>query len=92
MPLEQSRTNFRALQVLEDTDRASLALGGAPQASDVLRVILVRAVGKIEASDVHAEPKQVAHGGFRVPGRTDGADDFCPAGRRVVRGRSGDRF
>jgi hypothetical protein len=50
-------------------------------------VIFMRAVGKIEAGDVHAEAKQVAHGGFGTACRTDGADDFGTAGDGSVMGK-----
>jgi hypothetical protein len=43
-------------------------------------MIGVRAVRKVQAGDVHAEAKQVAHRGFGVAGRADGADDLGPAG------------
>jgi len=38
-------------------------------------------VRKVQARDVHAKSKQVAHGGFGVAGGTDGADDFGAPGR-----------
>jgi hypothetical protein len=77
--LQRPGTNFRALQVLEDTNGASLALGGAAKALDVVGVIFVRAVGKIKAGDVHAEAEQIAHLGFGAAGRTDGANNFSAA-------------
>jgi hypothetical protein len=39
-------------------------------------MIFMRAVGKIQARDVHAEAKQVAHGGFGMASGADGGDDF----------------
>ena len=80
MALQRSGADFRALQVLEDADGASLALGGTAQAVDVVGVIFVGAVGKVEAGDIHAEAKQVAHGGLGAAGGTDGADDLGAAG------------
>jgi hypothetical protein len=77
--LERAGTNFRALQVLEDADSASLALGSAAKALDVMSVIFVRAVGKVKAGDVHAEAEQIAHVGFGAAGRADGADNFRAA-------------
>ncbi len=82
---EQSGADLGALQVLQDADGASFALGGAAQALDVVGVIFVGAVGEVEAGDVHAEAKQVAHGGFGVAGGADGADDFGAAGDGVRR-------
>ncbi len=79
---KQPGTDFRALQILENADSAALAIGGAAQASYVAGVVLVRAMGKVEARDVHPEAKQVAHGGFGVARRADGADDFGPPGCR----------
>ncbi len=67
------------MQILEDADGAAFALGGAAQALDVVGVIFVSAVRKVEAGDVHAEAEQVAHGGFAVAGGADGADDFGAA-------------
>ncbi len=90
--LQGAGADFRALQVLQDADGASLALGGAAQAVDVVGVIFVGAVGKVEARDVHAEAEQVAHGGFGVAGGTDGADDLGAARRGLHRGGICDRF
>src|SRR4029077_6822872 len=85
--LEQSCAYLGTLQVLEDADGASLALGGAAQALYVVGVIFVRAVGEVQASDVHAEAEQVAHGGFGRARRTDGADDFGATGDGSVLGK-----
>ena len=90
--LQWSGADFRALEVLEDADRASLAFSGAAQALDIVGVIFVGAVRKIEACDVHAKAEQVAHRDFGVAGGTDGADDFRAAGSRLDRGGIGDRF
>ena len=79
MVLELAGADFGALQVLEDAESAPLALGGAAEALDIVSVFLVSAVRKIQARDVHAETEQVAHGGFGVAGRTDGADNLGPA-------------
>jgi hypothetical protein len=49
-------------------------------------VIFVRAVGKIEAGNVHADAHQVAHSSFGVAGWADGANDF---GAATERDRSG---
>jgi len=53
--LQLAGADFRALQVLEDADGASFALGGAAQAQDVVGMIVVGAVREVEAGDVHAE-------------------------------------
>ena len=77
--LQASSADFGALQILQDADGAVFFFRGAPQAFDVAGVILVRAMGKIQAGDVHAEAKQVAHCGLGMTGRTDGADDLGTA-------------
>ena len=74
--LEQAGADLWALQILQNTDGAPFALRSATQALYVVGVILVRAMGKIQAGYIHAEAKQVAHHGFGVAGRTDGADDL----------------
>ena len=76
MSLQLACTDFRALKVLQDAEGASFAVGGAAEALDVLGVIRVGAMGEIEAGNVHAEAKQVAHSGLGVAGWTDGTDDF----------------
>jgi hypothetical protein len=68
------------LQILKDADGAVLFFGRTAQAFDVAGVIFVRAVGKIQAANVHAQPKQVTHRGLRVASRADGADDLGAAG------------
>jgi hypothetical protein len=42
-------------------------------------VFFVGAVRKIKAGDVHAQAKEIAHGGFGVRGWADGADNFGAA-------------
>jgi hypothetical protein len=44
MPLQRPGADFRTLQVLQDAKGAALALGSAPQALDIVRVIFVGAV------------------------------------------------
>ena len=92
MTLQRARADFRALQVLENADGASFALGGAAQAKDVLGMIFVSAVRKVEARNVHAEAKQVAHGGFGIAGGADGADDFGATGQGLAGGGICDRL
>jgi hypothetical protein len=53
--LEQPGADFGALQVLEDANSVSLTLGGTAQTLDVVGVIFVAAVRKVEAGDIHAE-------------------------------------
>jgi hypothetical protein len=79
------------LQVLEDADGAAFFSSGASQAFDVLCVILVGAVRKVQAGNIHAEAKQVAHCGFRVAGGADGADDLRAAGSEGGSGTLGSK-
>ena len=79
MPFQRPRADFRALQILQDADGASFAGGGSAQALNVVRMILVRAMREVQASDIHAEAEQVAHGRFGMAGRADGTDDFGAA-------------
>jgi hypothetical protein len=58
---------------------------------DIVSVVVVSAVRKVEAGNVHAEAEQVAHGGFGVAGGADGADDLGAAANGLVRGGIGDR-
>jgi len=74
-----------AAQVLQNAERAPLALGGPAQALDVQSVILVSAVRKVQARDIHAEAEEIAHGGFGIAGGADGTDDFRPPRSRSSR-------
>ena len=67
------------MQILQDANGAVFLFRGAAQTFDVAGVILMRAVRKIQAGNIHAETKQVAHRGLRVAGWTDGADDLGAA-------------
>ena len=62
--LQRAGADFGALQILQNADGASFAFGGAAQALDVVGVIFVRAVRKIQAGNVHAQAQKIAHGGF----------------------------
>src|ERR1700734_1780550 len=78
--LQASSADLGALQILQNADGAVFFFSGAVEAFDVVGVIFVRAVGKVEAGNVHAQAKQVAHRSFGVAGRADGADDLWAAG------------
>ena len=82
--LQGTGANLGTLQILEDTDGASFALGCAAEAMNVVGVVFVRAVREVQAGNVHAEAHQLAHHGFVVAGRTDRADDLgaAPGGGR----------
>ena len=61
MALQASSADFGALQILQDADGAVFLFGSAAQAIDVAGVIFVRAMRKIQARNIHAQPKQVTH-------------------------------
>ena len=67
------------MQVLEDADGAVLFGGDFAQALDDGEMIGVRAVGEVEAGDVHAGAHEFAHGGLSVAGGADGAHDLGAA-------------
>ena len=89
MTLQFSRTNLRTLQVLQDADRLA-EIGGLPaQSCDDACVLLVGAVRKIQASDIHAKLHQLAQSTLAITRRPDGADDFRPASVQGVGGTGG---
>ena len=88
--LQLAGADLGALQVLEDAESASFALGSTAKALNVMGVFFVSAVREIQAGDVHAEAEEVAHGSFGIAGRADGADDLGAAesgvwGRALLR-------
>jgi hypothetical protein len=76
---QASSADLGALQVLQDANGAVFFFSGSAQTFDVEGMIFVRAVGKVQAGDVHAETKQVAHRSLGMAGRADGADDLSAA-------------
>ncbi len=79
MPLQAPRADLRALQILQDANRPSLKLGGPANPLHIAGMVFVRAMRKIQPRDVHAQTKQIAHGGLGMTGRADGADDLGAA-------------
>src|SRR6185312_629108 len=73
---------------LQDADRPLLAFGDFTNAPNVCGVLFVRAVGKIQPSNVHASAHQCAQHFFIMRGRTNGTNDFGAAVLRVA-GRKG---
>jgi hypothetical protein len=73
---EQACADFGTLQILQNANRASFALSGATQALDAVGVIFMRAMGEIEAGNIHPTSQQVAHLRFGTAGGTDRADNF----------------
>src|ERR1700675_2447784 len=85
MALQATSADLGALQILQDADGAVFLFRGTAQAFDIAGVIFVRAVGEIQAANVHAQAKQVTHRGFGMASRADGADDLGTAGGRRQR-------
>ena len=74
---ERACAVFGALGVEHDGDGEVKLLAYLLNHADLGKLLFVRAVGKIEAGNVHARP---AHGGKYAgvtAGRADGRDDFC---------------
>ena len=74
--LEEPGANLGTLQVLQNADGAILLLGGAPQAFDVARVILMRPVGEVQPGNIHAEAHEIAQHGLGMARRPNGADNL----------------
>ena len=74
---ERACAVFGALGVEHDGDGEVKLLAHLLNHADLGKLLFMRAVGKIEAGNVHARP---AHGGKNAgvtAGRSDGRDDFC---------------
>ncbi len=87
--LEPSGANLRALQILKNTDGALQMTRDAAQSPDSPRVLCMRAVGKIQAGNIHPELHQVTNAVFGIAGRTNGADDLGATHARAFAGRVG---
>ena len=74
---ERAGANLGTLQVGENGDWFFLFDGGGTQGGDILRVLGVRAMRKIQAGDIHAGFQQTADHARRAASRPDGANDFC---------------
>jgi hypothetical protein len=77
---QATSTDFGALKVLQDTNRARLFVGSFANPIDVPGVFFVRAVRKIQPGNIHSEPEEVAESLFRIGGRPDSADDLGSPG------------
>ena len=73
---ERADAVFGALGVQQDRDRQVQLLADALDLFDMVKVIRMRAVRKVEARDIHAGAAHLCEGGFIRAGGTDGADDF----------------
>src|SRR5580692_1692490 len=71
--------DFWPLQILQDANGSIFFFGSAAQAFDIASMVFMGAMRKIQASDVHAQSHQIAHGRFGVAGGTNGADNLCTA-------------
>src|SRR2546430_11070082 len=79
MAYKRTRADLRTLQVLKDANSLIFFGSDPAQDFDVTRVVLVRAMGKIQAGNVHSYLDQLPQRRFRTTGRTNRADDFRPA-------------
>src|SRR6185369_17724242 len=75
-PAERPEADLRTLQVLEDRDRPAPARLALADAVHDLRVLLVRAVGKIQARDVEAGRHQAIQLLGAAARGADRADDL----------------
>src|SRR4030095_7947136 len=71
--------DFRAAQVLEQSDDAPGLFGGAPHSLDDFGVAVVGAVREIEAKDTGARRDQLANAGIAGRRRPQCGDDLRPA-------------
>ena len=74
--LEQAGADLGALGVKQDADRHVELGGDAADALDAVVVLLVRAMGEVEAGDVHACFHHLSQGLVVVAGRSHRADYF----------------
>ena len=74
--LEQTGADLGALGVEQDADGLANLGGAATDALDATLVLLVGAVGEVEAGDVHARLDHLANGLVVVTGGTHGANNL----------------
>ena len=77
---KRAGTDARAAQVEHDRSRGVELAAHLLDAVDAREVLVLAAVAKVEAGDVHALGDQVPERKFAVGGRTHRADDFGPFG------------
>ncbi len=82
MPLQPSGAYFWALQVLQNADGAVFLFGGAAQAGNIARVLVMSTVGKVQSRHIHAKLHQFAKHGLGIARWPNGADDFGAPGSR----------
>ena len=81
--LDVADADLRALDVAHDRHVAADVRGHVADRADGLLVLLVRAVGEVEAEDVHPRGEQACDDLLGARGRTEGGDDLGSAhGRR----------
>jgi hypothetical protein len=68
--------NLGALQIRKNGDGLFLFDGGSAKGDDILSVLGVSAMRKIQASDVHAGFEQAANHAGRAASGADGTNDF----------------
>jgi hypothetical protein len=69
--------NFGSLEILKDAERFTGFLGRFSDALDEFRVLLMRAMRKVETANIHPGFNQLHKRVDGVGSGTDGADDFC---------------
>jgi hypothetical protein len=73
---KRAGANLWALEVSENGDWFFLFDSGSAQGNDILRMVRVRAMRKIQAGDVHARFQESADHARGATGWPDGANDF----------------
>src|SRR5579859_568991 len=70
-------TDLWTLKVLKNTNTATFFLRHFSEAIDCACMLLMAAVGEIEAGHLHAQMHEVPDRSFRITGRPERTDDFC---------------
>ena len=76
---EFAGADFRPLQIGEHADGFFIVRGSTAQGGDHAHAVFMRAVGKIQAGDVHAGVHQLVYHVVRRGDRAQGTDYFCSA-------------
>src|SRR5262249_55557814 len=67
--------------ILQNADAPAFLFGSAAQTINHTRMFIMRAVGKVQAGNIHTQAHQVPQSRFRVTGRPNSADNLGFAGR-----------
>jgi hypothetical protein len=79
MVFQSTSADLWTLQVLKNANALAFFGGNPPQRLNIALVVLVRAVGKVQAGNVHPNLQQLPQSRFRAARRANGADNFRPA-------------